>query len=103
MKFKDKKYLSIKGYDEELREITFYPFEIGFGTEYDDIELYLKICDDNSIILDFTDETSDMLDVKGSIYSTPMSISEKEYMLKMFKKELINNTFIGDEYELVFE
>ncbi len=103
MKFKDKKYLTIRGYDEDIQEINFNPFIIGFGVEYDDVELHLKICDDNSMILNFTDETNDMLDGKGSIYSTPMGIIEKDNMLKMFKKQLINSIFIGDEYELIFE
>ena len=103
MKFKDKKYLTIRAYDEDFSELTFQPFEIGFGVEYDDIELDIRICEDHSMILDFTKETNDELDGKGSIYSTPMSMSDKDNLLKMFKKQLLSNIFIGDEYELIYE
>ena len=54
MKFKDFKYIKLINYsNKESYEIIFYPFTIGFGVEYDDIELVLKI-DNNIMYLDFT-------------------------------------------------
>lgn len=102
MKFKDFKYIKlINSSNKESYEIIFYPFTIGFGVEYDDIELVLKI-DNNIMYLDFTKETNDMLDGKDSIYHTAMSLSEKDDMLKMFKNSIIDYPFI-DEWELIYE
>lgn len=102
MKFKDFKYIKlINGINQESSTITFSPFVIGFGSEYDDIEINLKL-NDNIMYLDFTEETNNMLDGKNSIYQTPISLKEKDDMLKMFKNALIEFPFI-DEWELIYQ
>lgn len=103
MKFKDYNYIKLINNDNDvIYEITFYPFSIGFGSEYDDIELEIKLSD-NIMSLDFTKETNDMLDGKGSIYQTPVSLKEKDDMLKMFKNALIDFPYINDEWELIYQ
>lgn len=101
MKFTDKKYLYLEDTsDNKIYQIDFYAYQIGYSDAYDDIELTLSIdTNDNSMILDFSKDTTDMFNDKTFF----VEYKERDKMLKMFKKTLINYPYPNDYWGLIYE
>jgi len=96
MKFTDKRYLYLENTKKEkIYQINFYAYQLGGE---DDISLILIINNDNSMDLEFDNETITMFN--DTNYFFP--IKERNSMIKFLKNRLIEYPYPTDYWELIF-
>ena len=96
MKFTDKKYLHLENTkNEKIYQINFDAYQIGGE---DDISLILTINKDNSMELEFDNQTIEMFNDPYSFFP----IEDRNSMIRFLKKNLIQHPYPTDYWELIF-
>ena len=102
MKFTDKKYLHLEDYEnKKIYTINFDAFTIGGD---DDISLVLTINSDNSMDLEFDNDTINMFN--DPMFNDPVNIfpiNEIRVMLRHLKNNLLEYPYPTDYYKLIFK